>query len=128
MAEKQYLLGSDEQQAWMRDYFFAPRGIGFTEPGTVGLDSAEFSAYNVAKSFYQNYPEVFNIAMIREKTDLAAEEIIKRLKRMYDEHLIMFVMNPAVARIWLGTVLLGGQAEGWHRSEGEAAAERMVPE
>ena len=32
MAEKQYLLGSDEQQAWMRDYFFAPRGIGFTEP------------------------------------------------------------------------------------------------
>lgn len=84
MAEKQYLLGSDEQQAWMRDYFFAPRGIGFTEPGTVGLDSAEFSAYNVAKSFYQNYPEVFNIAMIREKTDLAAEEIIKRLKRMYD--------------------------------------------
>ena len=97
MAEKQYLLGSDEQQAWMRDYFFAPRGIGFTEPGTVGLDSAEFSAYNVAKSFYQNYPEVFNIAMIQEKTDLAAEEITKRLKRMYDEHLIMFVMNPAVA-------------------------------
>ena len=35
--------------------------------------------------------------MIQEKTDLAAEEITKRLKRMYDEHLIMFVMNPAVA-------------------------------
>ena len=61
------------------------------------MDSAEFSAYNVAKSFYQNYPEVFNIAMIREKTHLADEDIKARIKRMYDEHLIMFVMNPAVA-------------------------------
>lgn len=97
MSEKHYTLGSDQHQAWMRDYFFAPRGIGFTEPGTVGLDSAEFSAYNVAKSFYQNYPEVFNLAYISEQTGLAPEEIKKRLKRMYDEHIIMFVMNPAVA-------------------------------
>lgn len=97
MSEKQYILGSEEHQAWMRDYFFAPRGIGFTEPGTVGLDSAQFSAYNVAKSFYQNYPEVFNIPMIAGKTGLEPEEIKRRLKRMYDEHLIMFVMNPAVA-------------------------------
>ncbi len=97
MAEKHYLLGSDQQQAWMRDYFFPPRGIGFTEPGTVGLDSAEFSAYNVAKSFYQNYPEVFNLAYISEKTGLQPEDIKKRLHRMYHEHLIMFVMNPAVA-------------------------------
>ena len=97
MAEKQYILGSEEHQAWMKDYFFAPRGIGFSEPGTVGLDSAEFSAYNVAKSFYQNYPEVFNIPFIMEKTHLEAEDIKQRIKRMYDGHLLMFVMNPAVA-------------------------------
>ena len=94
---KKYLLGSDEQQAWMKDYFFAPRGIGFLEPGTVALDSAELSAYNVAKSFYQNYPEVFNVAYISKKTGISPNEIKKRIKRMYDEHLIMFVMNPAVA-------------------------------
>ena len=94
---KKYLLGSDEQQAWMKDYFFAPRGIGFLEPGTVALDSAELSAYNVAKSFYQNYPEVFNVAYISKKTGISPDEIKKRIKRMYDEHLIMFVMNPAVA-------------------------------
>ncbi len=97
MSEKQYILGSDEHQAWMKDYFFAPRGIGFCEPGTVGLDSTEFAAYNVTKSFYQNYPEVFNIPMISKKTGLDGEDIKKRLKRMYDDHLIMFVMNPAVA-------------------------------
>ena len=94
---KNYLLGSDEQQAWMKEYFFAPRGIGFLEPGTVALDSAELSAYNVAKSFYQNYPEVFNVAYISKKTGISPDEIKKRIKRMYDEHLIMFVMNPAVA-------------------------------
>ena len=97
MSEKKYLLGSNEQQEWMKDYFFTPRGIGFTEPGTVGLDSAEFAAYNVAKSFYQNYPEVFNLENICKKTGLEKEDIKKRIKRMYDEHLIMFVMNPAVA-------------------------------
>lgn len=97
MSNKHYTLGSDQHQAWMKDYFFAPRGIGFTEPGTVGLDSAEFSAYNVAKSFYQNYPEVFNLAYISQKTGLTPDDIKKRLKRMYDEHIIMFVMNPAVA-------------------------------
>lgn len=97
MAEKHYLLGSDQQQEWMNEYFFAPRGIGFIEPGTVSLDSAEFSAYNVTKSFYQNYPEVFNLEYIHKKTGIGKEEIKKRIKHMYDEHIIMFVMNPAVA-------------------------------
>lgn len=97
MSDMHYTLGSDQHQAWMRDYFFAPRGIGFCEPGTVGLDSTEFAAYNVTKSFYQNYPEVFNLAYISKKTGVAPEEIKTRLKRMYDEHLIMFIMNPAVS-------------------------------
>ena len=97
MSEKHYTLGSDQHQAWMKDYFFAPRGIGFTEPGIVGLDSPEFSAYNVTKSFYQNYPEVFNLAYIAKKTGASADEIKKRLKRMYDDHIIMFIMNPAVS-------------------------------
>lgn len=97
MSQMQYALGSEQQQAWMRDYFFAPRGIGFAEPGTVGLDSAQMSAYNVAKSFYQVYPEVFNLPLIAQKTGVQPEEIRKRIKRMYDQRLIMFVMNPAVS-------------------------------
>ncbi len=97
MEDKHYLLGTDQKQAWMQDYFFAPRGIGFNEPGRVELDSAEMSAYNVAKSFYQNYPEVFNLAYISEQTGLKKDDIKKRLDRMYHEHIIMDVMNPAVA-------------------------------
>ena len=54
MSNNHYTLGSDQHQAWMREYWYAPRGIGFTEPGIVSTDSAEFSAYNVAKSFYQH--------------------------------------------------------------------------
>lgn len=97
MDEKKYLLGTDEQQTWMQNYTFAPRGIGFSEPGTVATDSAEFSAYNVAKSFYQNYPEVFNLEYISSKINVKPDEIKKRIKRMYDERIIMFVYNPAVA-------------------------------
>ncbi|MGI6045853.1 MAG: hypothetical protein ACOYCA_03320 [Eggerthellaceae bacterium] len=97
MSEKHYLLGTDQQQEWMQEYPFAPRGIGFSEPGTVGLDAPELSAHNTCKSFYQNYPEVFNLKYISKKTGLKPEEIKKRLKRMYDERLIMLVMNPNVA-------------------------------
>lgn len=76
MTEKQkkeqftYLLGTDEQQRWMSDYFFPPRGIGFLEPGIVSLDSAKMSAYNVAKSSYQIHPEVFNMDYLSKKTGL----------------------------------------------------------
>ncbi|MGN2338337.1 AsnC family transcriptional regulator [Clostridium cagae] len=95
MSDKNYELGTEERQGWMDNYFFRPRGIGFTENGTVPLDSAEMSAYNIAKSCYQIYPEVFNLNYISEATKVEKEEIKKRIRRMYDEHLIMFVMNPA---------------------------------
>lgn len=96
MAEKKnYELGTKDAQKWMDKYFFPPRGIAFTEPGTVALDSVEMSAYNVAKSFYQIYPEVFNLEYVSKAIGIDKEEVKKRLKRMYDEHLIMFVMNPA---------------------------------
>lgn len=95
MLDKNYELGTEETQGWMDNYFFKPRGIGFTENGTVPLDSAEMSAYNIAKSCYQIYPEVFNLNYISKITGVEEEEIKKRIKRMYDEHLIMFVMNPA---------------------------------
>ncbi len=97
MEDKKYLLGTSEQQEWMCNYFFVPRGIGFTEPGTVATDSVEFSAYNIAKSFYQNYPEVFNLDYIASKIKVDKAEIRTRLKRLYDERLIMLVYNPAVA-------------------------------
>lgn len=97
MSEKHYLLGTDQQQSWMKENCFPPRGYGFAEPGTFGLDATEVAAYNVAKSFYQVYPEVWNIDYIAEKTGADREDIKARLQRMYDERLIMFVMNPNVA-------------------------------
>lgn len=95
--KKTYHIGSDEQQAYLRDYNFAPKGYGFFEPGVVSTDSKDFVAYNVAKSFYQVYPEVFNLPLISKKTGLDPEDIKKRLKKMYDSHQIMLVFNPAVS-------------------------------
>ncbi|WP_010165928.1 hypothetical protein [Candidatus Epulonipiscium viviparus] len=97
MSDKHYRLGSDQHQAWAKDYFFAPRGIGFREPGIVALDSDQLSAYNVAKSFYQSYPEVFNIEYIAAETGIEPEDIKSRITRMYNERIIMLVINPAVA-------------------------------
>ena len=94
--EKHYTLGTDQQMAWKQINAFPPLGYGFAEPGTYGLDATEVAAYNVAKSFYQNYPEVWNIDYIAKETKLKKDDIKKRLKRMYDERLIMFVMNPNV--------------------------------
>lgn len=90
-----YSLGTNEAQQWMKKYFFAPKGIGFLEPGVESLDSASMSAYNIAKSMYQIHPEVFNMEYLSKTVKLGKDEIIKRILRMYDEHLIMFVMNPA---------------------------------
>ena len=97
MSDKKYDLGTKNVQKWMDQYTFAPRGYGFVEPNAATMDSAEMSAYNVAKSFYQNYPEVFNLKYLSEKTKLKEDDIKQRLDRMYHEHLFMFVMNPAVA-------------------------------
>lgn len=94
-ANQVYELGSDQQQQWMKKYFFAPRGVGFLEPGTVPLDDPAMSAYNIAKSAYQIRPDVFNMAWLSKAVGLKKEEIIKRLHRLYDEHLYMLVMNPA---------------------------------
>ena len=102
MTEKQYLLGTDEQQQWMQEYTFAPRGIGFKEPGVLGMDAKEFSAFNVAKSFYQVHPEVFNLKLVSEKTGVAESEIAARLKRMIDRRLIMFVKNSSVSALGFG--------------------------
>ncbi len=90
-----YSLGTEEQQKWQDKYVFSPRGIAFNEPGVIPLDDAKMSAYNIAKSFYQVYPEVFNINYLAKETGMTASEVKKRIKRLYDEHLIMFVMNPA---------------------------------
>ena len=97
MIEKKYMLGTDQQQRWMHKNCFPPRGYGFLEPGTFGLDATEVAAYNVVKSFYQVYPDVWNLDYIAKKTGGKKDDIKKRLKRMYDEHLIMFVMNPNVS-------------------------------
>lgn len=90
-----YQLGTDDQQAWLRNYFFAPRGIGFLEPGIDALDANELAAYNVAKSSYQITPEVFNLKWIGKRVGISPKEVAERIRRMYDERLIVFVMNPA---------------------------------
>ena len=96
MSEKHYTLGTDQGLAWKQNNCFPPGGYGYYEPGIIATDAAECAAYNVAKSFYQIYPEVWNIDYVAKKTGLKKDDIAKRLARMYDEHLIMFVMNPNV--------------------------------
>ena len=96
MSEKHYTLGSDQQFQWRQKNCFAPGGYGYFEPGIFPTDAAECAAYNVVKSFYQIYPDVWNLDYVAKKTGLKKDDIAKRLQRMYDEHLIMFVMNPNV--------------------------------
>jgi hypothetical protein len=88
-------LADDNRQDWMRKYRFAPRGIGFLEPGVVPMDHPAMSAYNIAKSAYQIRPGVFNLEWLSRRTHLAQDEIERRIHRLYDEHLLMLVMNPA---------------------------------
>ncbi|PIE18771.1 MAG: AsnC family transcriptional regulator [Proteobacteria bacterium] len=90
-----YSLGGKNQLKWKDKYFFGPKGNGYLEPGVVGLDDATMSAYNVAKSSYQIHPEVFNLPYLSKATGLTPDDIRKRMLRMYDEHYIMYVMNPA---------------------------------
>ena len=97
MSDKKYNVGTKDVQNWMEQYTFAPRGLGFVEPNTRKMDSNEMAAFNVVKSFYQNYPEVFNLKYLSEKTKLKEEEIKQRLDRMYHEHLTMFAKNSAVS-------------------------------
>lgn len=89
--EPTYMLGTPEQQKWMQKYPFMPRGIGFSEPGIVALDDPSLNAYNIAKSTYQIYPEVFNLDPVAKALGLSKKDIIKRLQRMYDERLLMYV-------------------------------------
>ena len=96
MSDMHYTLGSDQSLAWKQINCFPPGGYGYAEPGIYATDAAECAAYNVVKSFYQIYPEVWNIDYVAKETGLKEEDIAKRLRRLYDEHLIMFVMNPNV--------------------------------
>jgi len=90
-----YDIGGSDRQKWMNKYFFAPRGMGFLEPGIVPLDHPAMSAYNITKSAYQIRPDVFNLDFVAKETGLKKEEIATRISRLYDEHLILFIINPA---------------------------------
>jgi len=97
-----YMIGTESQGKWKNEYFFYPRGIGFFEPGVVALDDAVMSAYNVAKSSYQIRPDVFNMDYLSKSTGMNKKEIIKRMHRLYDERLIMYVMNSATNAMGFG--------------------------
>lgn len=95
-SEPTYMLGTDEQQQWMQKYDFAPRGIGFAEPGICALDDPSLDAYNIAKSSYQIYPDVFNVDYAAKTVGIKKEEVIERMKRMYDERLVMYAATSNV--------------------------------
>ena len=83
-------LGTPDACAWKARYKpFGPKGIGWKEPGFDASDSAALSAFNIVKSAYQIRPEVFNMKVLSEELGLPADEICSRMKRMYDERLIM---------------------------------------
>lgn len=94
--EPTYMLGTDEQQQWMRKYNFAPRGIGFSEPGICALDDPSLDAYNIAKSSYQIYPDVFNVDYVAKAVGIKKEEVIERMRRMYDDRLVMYAATSNV--------------------------------
>ena len=99
---KLYKIGTPEQQEYLRDYNFNPKGLAFSEPGVIGSDAKEFVAFNIAKSFYQVYPEVFNLPYVEKVTGIQAAEAKKRIKRLYDEKKIMLVKNSAVSIMGFG--------------------------
>ena len=94
---KEYKLGTSEQQEYLRSYNYVPKGYCFLEPGAVASDSNDYAAYNIAKSFYQVYPEVFNISYISKVTGLKEDDIKARIKKMYENREFMLVYNPCVS-------------------------------
>lgn len=97
-----YMIGSDEQQAYLNDYNWNVKGYSFFEPGVVSTDHKFYSAFNVAKSFYQIYPEVFNLPYIAAAVGLKQEDVKARLKKMYDNRQIMLVKNSCVDVLGFG--------------------------
>ena len=59
----------------MKKNCFPPRGYGLPNQEHNSLDATEVAAYNVAKSFYQVYPEVWNIDYIEKETGIKPEDI-----------------------------------------------------
>ena len=96
-------LGTPDACAWKARYKpFGPKGIGWKEPGFDASDSAALSAFNIVKSAYQIRPEVFNMKVLSKELGLPAEEICSRMKRMYDERLIMYCKNSALQTTGFG--------------------------
>ena len=73
-----------------------PKGYNRTEPGIIGMNADQMVAYNIAKSFCNVYPEVFNLPLLAKKLNITAEEAGTRIRRMLAKHEIMLVNNPQV--------------------------------
>jgi hypothetical protein len=59
-------------------------------------NSSATLAYRIAKSAYQQRADVFNLAWLSKETGLDRDDIAKRIRRLYDNHLAMFAAAPAV--------------------------------
>jgi hypothetical protein len=86
----------EQASDWRGRYRLPPRGIGYLEPGMVDPNSNAMLACRIAKSAYQQRPDVFNLQWLSKETDLARDDISSRLHRLYDRHLVMFAAAPAV--------------------------------
>jgi len=84
------------EAGWRSRYRLPPRGIGYLEPGMVDPNSGETLAYRIAKSIYQQRPDVFNLAWLCRESRLDRQEIQHRFRRLYDERLVMLAAAPAV--------------------------------
>ena len=86
----------EQGSEWRGRYRLPPRGIGYLEPGMVDPNSNAMLACRIAKSAYQQRPDVFNLQWLSKETGLAREDVSRRLHRLYDRRLVMFAAAPAV--------------------------------
>ena len=52
MSNQKYLLGTDERQAWIRNYHFAPRGNGFKKQENVAAIIKNFNILTLGFGLY----------------------------------------------------------------------------
>lgn len=81
---------------WRDHYRLPPRGIGHLEPGMVDAASSEMLAFRIAKALYQTRPDVFNLGWLTKETGLTKNDLITRIRSLYDRRLLMLAAIPAV--------------------------------
>ena len=95
MGETLYTIGTDQQQAWMKKTVFHLEDTVTLNREHI-LSMLQKLQHTMSRSHFIKSIRKFGISIILKRTGIKPDDIKDRLKRMYDEHLIMFVMNPNV--------------------------------